>query len=83
LAYLLRRNSHPKQREGIMKNLVIMVSSLTAMMLMLGLVPPSAEADTIYVGDTIKLNWASSAHNPTGGGPFLLADLTTSTSFLS
>jgi hypothetical protein len=66
-----------------MKNLVAIVSLLAAMMLMIGSVPQSAMADAVYAGDTIKLDWASSTHNPTGGGPYLLTDLTTNAAFLS
>jgi hypothetical protein len=66
-----------------MKNLVAMVSSLAAILLMIGLVPQPAMADAVYVGDTIKLDWASSTHNPANGGPFLLTDLTTNAAFLT
>jgi hypothetical protein len=66
-----------------MKNLIVMISPLVAMVVMFGLVPQSAMADTISVGDTIKLDWASSNHNPANGGPFLLTDLTTSDTFLT
>ncbi len=65
-----------------MKSWATMTAVLAVIICIYGL-GPLAVADTIYMGDQIKLDWATSPHNPSGGGPFLLTDQKTGDSFLT
>jgi len=66
-----------------MKKFTVISVCAVALMLIASAVSRPVLADTIHVGDTITLNWGQPTHNLSGGGPFLLTDITTGDSFLS
>jgi hypothetical protein len=65
-----------------MKSRILKALVVIAILVVSGFTSP-VMADAIHAGDTIKLDWGLSQTNPSGGGPYLLSDLTTGDSFLS